>query len=132
MQKRQGQKGFTLIELMIVVAVIGVLSAIAIPQYQNYVKKGALGAALASASALKTNVEDVIATTGNFPSGTSAAFNIGTIELDSTASDASGTIKASITKGAGNGSNVTLSRTDDGIWTCVNSENADIKITGCS
>ncbi|OCH07287.1 pilin [Aliivibrio fischeri] len=132
MKKRQGQKGFTLIELMIVVAVIGVLSAIAIPQYQNYVKKGALGAALASASALKTNVEDVIATTGSFPGGTSAAFNIGKINLATTAgTSAAGTIIAEINQGAGNGSSITLTRSDDGIWTCSNSNSA-IDITGCN
>ncbi|MBP3142804.1 pilin [Aliivibrio fischeri] len=132
MKKRQGQKGFTLIELMIVVAVIGVLSAIAIPQYQNYVKKGALGAALASASALKTNVEDVIATTGNFPSGTSAAFNIGTIILNSPDSNAAGTITASITEGAGKDGIVTLGRTEAGVWNCTISGATGITITGCS
>ncbi|MEL4203058.1 pilin [Plesiomonas shigelloides] len=63
-------KGFTLIELMIVVAVIGVLAAIAIPQYQNYVAKAELGSALSTVSAMKTNVEDYIATHGAFPNGT--------------------------------------------------------------
>lgn len=127
----QKQKGFTLIELMIVVAVIGVLSAIAIPQYQNYVKKGALGAALASASALKTNVEDEIATKGAFPASSSAAFNIGSITLtrDSGAS-AAGSIVAAITDGAGAGANITLTRTEKGVWNCTNS-NSEIDITGC-
>ncbi len=66
------QKGFSLIELMIVIAVIGVLTAVAIPQYQNYVQKSELGAALASVAALKVNVEDKIATDGKFPTVTNA------------------------------------------------------------
>ncbi|MUK29539.1 prepilin-type N-terminal cleavage/methylation domain-containing protein [Aliivibrio fischeri] len=132
MKKRQGQKGFTLIELMIVVAVIGVLSAIAIPQYQNYVKKGALGAALASASALKTNVEDHIATEGTFPSSLSASFSIGTIAFTPVASSAEGTIKATITQGAGKDGIVTLGRSDSGVWNCTISGATGITITGCS
>ncbi|HIF9223860.1 TPA: pilin [Photobacterium damselae] len=127
----KGQKGFTLIELMIVVAVIGVLSAIAIPKYQDYVKKGALGAALASASALKTNIEDTIASTGVFPNGTSAAFSLGKIEMAGTASTAKGTITASIEKGAGKSSNIVLSRSTDGEWSCAISGATGITITGC-
>ncbi|MGL4222307.1 MAG: pilin [Shewanella sp.] len=66
-------KGFTLIELMIVVAVIGVLAAIAIPQYQNYVAKAELGSALSTLASLKTNVEDQLAKDGTFPAAKDAA-----------------------------------------------------------
>ncbi|HGO5292269.1 TPA: pilin [Photobacterium damselae subsp. damselae] len=125
----KGQKGFTLIELMIVVAVIGVLSAIAVPKYQEYVKKGALGAALASVTAHKTNVEDSIATLGEFPS-VSAAFGIGSISSPGS-SDAVGTITATIDEGAANTATVTISRDADGVWTCTHSLSAAIKISGC-
>ncbi|SEG09907.1 pilin [Vibrio hangzhouensis] len=61
------QQGFTLIELMIVVAVIGVLAAVAMPQYQKYVGKSEAASALATLSALKTNIETYTLEQGQFP-----------------------------------------------------------------
>ena len=54
------QKGFTLIELMIVVAIIGILAAIAIPQYQNYIAKSQVSRVMSESGSLKTVVENCI------------------------------------------------------------------------
>ena len=58
------QQGFTLIELMIVVAIIGILAAVAIPQYRDYTSKAKIGNALSSVDSLKTAVALCIQETG--------------------------------------------------------------------
>ncbi|WP_318423285.1 pilin [Photobacterium leiognathi] len=128
------QQGFTLIELMIVVAVIGVLSAIAIPAYQNYVKKGALGSALATATALKTPIETYISETSTFPASSAIStsipsFSLGDITL--TPSGADGTIEVKLTSTAASGASITLSKSA-GIWGCSNSLSSSVTLNGCS
>ena len=108
------QQGFTLIELMIVVAIIGILAAIAIPQYQNYTGRAQLSDAITIAGGLKTAVGEVYQVTGDSTSADSGSLGI----------------PASIASGAGKYANgvsvvdgvITVSMNATGVASCVQSK----------
>lgn len=140
--KAQMQKGFTLIELMIVVAIIGILAAVAIPQYQNYVGRANFASALSTLSSLKTNIESHILEVGTFPATanlTAAELGMvadandrGEITLTAAGTDGGGTAIFTFDTGNPgiNGKAITLTRDDDGVWSCET--DADEKyVRGC-
>ena len=88
------QKGFTLIELMIVIAIIGILAAIAIPQYQNYIARSQVARVMGETGTLKTAVDNCIQS-GKTSGATSSQTVCATSDLGATASNilgAAGTI----------------------------------------
>jgi type IV pilus assembly protein PilA len=73
MQSRTRQRGFTLIELMIVVAIIAILAAIAIPAYQNYLIRGQVAEGMMLATGPKAAIWDFHSDTGRFPPSNESA-----------------------------------------------------------
>jgi type IV pilus assembly protein PilA len=123
---RNNAKGFTLIELMIVVAIIGVLSSIAIPAYQTHIAKTETSSALATLSSLKTVVETETLMTGAFPTsisdlGVSPSAAIGSLSLARGASnDGTGQIIMEFTNSTPKNTTkkMALSRDATGTWSC--------------
>ncbi|WP_180178772.1 pilin [Acinetobacter sp. YH01013] len=142
------QKGFTLIELMIVVAIIGILAAIAIPQYQNYIAKSQVSRVMSETGAVKTAIETCMMegvaeadceigwTNSNLlgaipadklQSGLTAEYlltNVGTAEIQATFGGSAATAIRTKT--------LTWSRNGNGVWSCATTVDQKYKPAGCS
>jgi type IV pilus assembly protein PilA len=142
--KKQAQAGFTLIELMIVIAIIGILAAIAIPAYQDYLAKAKATAAYADIAAGKTGFEMAVldgtastpaeylakaglsALTGNCSTIAAAAPGANTAVLTCTIANPGRLATAALAAPT-----IALHRSTKGIYTCVTAVDVKYRPAGC-
>ncbi|WP_230659418.1 pilin [Psychrobacter sp. I-STPA10] len=130
----QAQKGFTLIELMIVIAIIGILAAIAIPAYQDYITRSQVSEAVTLGGGLKSPLADYGSDKNGWPTKlvsptatpTATQLNATITGKYSTVTDTisgaypAGTVTVNMTSGRASGSTLTFATADGGAtWSCT-------------
>ena len=136
------QKGFTLIELMIVIAIIGVLAAVAVPAYQDYIAKSQVTAGLAEITPGKVQTEVLLNDSTTATSAAAIGLTASTTRCSAIEVVVSTTASSTITctlNGATSikGKKITLTRTADtagvpGAWSCASTAVSKYTPPGCT